>query len=74
MVKGMGGGMDLVAGAKRVIVMMEHASKEGEAEARCGSCSLPLTGRGCVRAVCTDLAWIDVTRGGARSCASWRRA
>jgi 3-oxoacid CoA-transferase subunit B len=63
MVKGMGGGMDLVSGAKRVIVTMEHATKERKAKIL-KQCTLPITGRRCVTAVCTDRAWIDVTPNG----------
>ena len=62
LVKGMGGAMDLVAGADNIIVTMTHASKDGESKLL-SRCSLPLTGAGCISKVLTDLAYLEIENG-----------
>ncbi|TQV79505.1 CoA transferase subunit B [Exilibacterium tricleocarpae] len=62
LIKGMGGAMDLVAGADNIIVTMTHASKNGDSKLL-PQCSLPLTGAGCIKKVVTDLAYVEIADG-----------
>jgi 3-oxoacid CoA-transferase, B subunit len=62
LVKGMGGAMDLVAGAENIVVTMTHASKNGESKLL-PQCTLPLTGAGCIKKVVTDLAYVEIRDG-----------
>ena len=62
LIKGMGGSMDLVAGAENIIVTMTHCSKDGQSKLL-PACTLPLTGAGCIRRVLTDLAYLEIIDG-----------
>ncbi len=62
LIKGMGGAMDLVAGADNIIVTMTHASKNGDSKLL-SKCTLPLTGAGCIKKVVTDLAFMEIKNG-----------
>ena len=62
LVKGMGGAMDLVAGAENIIVLLTHFSRDGESKLL-PKCTLPLTGAGCVRRILTDLAYLEISDG-----------
>ncbi|MDA0795503.1 MAG: 3-oxoacid CoA-transferase subunit B [Proteobacteria bacterium] len=62
LIKGMGGAMDLVAGADNIIVTMTHASKSGQSKLL-SQCTLPLTGKNCIKRVLTDLALMDIEGG-----------
>lgn len=62
LVKGMGGAMDLVAGAENIVVTMTHAGKNGDSKLL-PQCTLPLTGAGCIKKVVTDLAYLEIREG-----------